>query len=242
MPDDPYSLADLARLADVTPRTVRYYVAQGLLPSPDAAGPSTRYGEGHLGRLRLIRRLQRDHLPLAEIRARLERMGDDEVLAAAAALDPQEPQPSLDRDETLGFVRSLMHQSGVRSTVPDAPDAMDAMDAMEAPPAMAAPRMPSPPHAAPAPSRLVLREVAMPLALEESAAPSPARSEVPGPAPMTRVSKASEPEAPAPARTTWERLVISPDVELHVRRPLDRPTNKRVDQLERIARELFEDP
>ena len=34
MPDDPYSLSDLARLADVTPRTVRYYVALGLLPSP----------------------------------------------------------------------------------------------------------------------------------------------------------------------------------------------------------------
>ena len=87
MPDDPYSLSDLARLADVTPRTVRYYVAQGLLPSPEAAGPATRYGEGHLARLRLIRRLQRDHLPLAEIRARLERMGDDEIVAAASALD-----------------------------------------------------------------------------------------------------------------------------------------------------------
>ena len=69
MPDDPYSLTDLVRLAGVTPRTVRYYVAQGLLPSPEQAGPSTRYGEGHLARLRLIRRLQRDHLPLAEIRA-----------------------------------------------------------------------------------------------------------------------------------------------------------------------------
>ena len=79
MPDDPYSLGDLARLADVTPRTVRYYVAQGLLPSPDAAGPATRYGEGHLARLRLIRRLQREHLPLAEIRVRLERMEDDAV-------------------------------------------------------------------------------------------------------------------------------------------------------------------
>src|SRR5262245_45258526 len=79
MPEDAYSLADLARLADVTPRTVRYYVSQGLLPSPEAAGPATRYGEGHLARLRLIKRLQREHLPLAEIRARLERLGDDEV-------------------------------------------------------------------------------------------------------------------------------------------------------------------
>jgi hypothetical protein len=30
-------------------------------------------------------------------------------------------------------------------------------------------------------------------------------------------------------------------VELHVRRPLDRHTNRRVDQLERIARELLRD-
>ena len=87
MPDDPYSLSDLARLADVTPRTVRYYVALGLLPSPEAAGPATRYGEGHLARLRLIRRLQRDHLPLAEIRIRLERMADDEIVATVSALD-----------------------------------------------------------------------------------------------------------------------------------------------------------
>ena len=87
MPDDPHSLADLARLADVTPRTVRYYVAQGLLPSPDAAGPATRYGEGHLARLRLIRRLQRDHLPLSEIRGRLEQLDDAGVASALAAAD-----------------------------------------------------------------------------------------------------------------------------------------------------------
>ena len=42
MPDDPYCLADLARLADVKTRSVRYYIAQGLLPSPDAAGTTMR--------------------------------------------------------------------------------------------------------------------------------------------------------------------------------------------------------
>src|SRR5512141_2621890 len=117
MADDAYSLGDLARLADVTPRTVRYYVAQGLLPSPEAAGPATRYGEGHLARLRLIRRLQRDHLPLAEIRLRLERLADDEVVATVSALDARDPEPSQDAGDTLTFVRSLMHASGVRPTV-----------------------------------------------------------------------------------------------------------------------------
>ena len=35
--------------------------------------------------------------------------------------------------------------------------------------------------------------------------------------------------------------MLAPDVELHVRRPLDRQQNKRVDQLIRIARELLDD-
>src|SRR5512134_50252 len=112
MPDEPYTLSDLASLADVTPRTIRYYVAQGLLPSPDAAGPATRYGEGHLVRLRLIRRLQRDHLPLSEIRARLEHMGEDEIelLLNEAQAQPSPPAPA----ETLAYVQDLMAQAGVR--------------------------------------------------------------------------------------------------------------------------------
>src|SRR5512135_1265543 len=98
MPDDPYSIADLARLADVTPRTIRYYVSQGLLPSPEVAGPATRYGEGHL--LRLLRRLQRDHLPLSEIRARLERMGDAEVQATLDAHGLSSVEPTMGTDAT----------------------------------------------------------------------------------------------------------------------------------------------
>ena len=63
----------LADLGGVTPRTVRYYLSSGLLPGVGQSGPGAKYGEDHLGRLRLIRRLQRDHLPLAEIRRRLVR-------------------------------------------------------------------------------------------------------------------------------------------------------------------------
>ena len=73
-------------------------------------------------------------------------------------------------------------------------------------------------------------------------AEAPAELLAPAPdAPSGPLASAPDTQRVAPDRTTWERLVISPDVELHVRRPLDRRTNKRVDQLERIARELFED-
>jgi DNA-binding transcriptional MerR regulator len=85
MSDAVYTLTDLCELADVTPRTVRYYISQGLLRSPGASGPGARYGDGHLARLRLIRRLQREHLPLAEIRARLAAVSDEEAIAQAEA-------------------------------------------------------------------------------------------------------------------------------------------------------------
>ena len=225
MPDDLYSLSDLARLADVTPRTVRYYVALGLLPSPEAAGPATRYGEGHLARLRLIRRLQRDHLPLAEIRSRLERMSDEEIIATASALDAREPEPSQGPGDTLAFVRSLMEQSGIRPAIAE--------------------RSPTPGVAL---HRAVIAEsldTARPAAVTGPPPTSLAWSApvpgAPGPAGSVAESGSASSPRPGPDRTTWERLVISPDVELHVRRPLDRTTNKRVDQLERIARELFED-
>src|SRR4249920_2040348 len=73
MSDEPrYSLSELADLGGVTPRTVRYYLGQGLLPAVGPSGPGSKYGAMHLARLRLIRRLQADHLPLAEIRRRLD--------------------------------------------------------------------------------------------------------------------------------------------------------------------------
>lgn len=65
-------LDELAERAGVSPRTVRYYIAQGLLPSPGRLGPMTRYGREHLERLRLVKRLQEERLSLAEIRSRLE--------------------------------------------------------------------------------------------------------------------------------------------------------------------------
>lgn len=224
MPDDPYSLADLARLADVTPRTVRYYVAQGLLPSPDAAGPATRYGEGHLLRLRLIRRLQREHLPLAEIRLRLEQMADDDVTAALGGDGSTPVEAPMDTDATLAYVRSIMTRAGVSPRFYDQP-------ANPQPPAAAA-RLDRP-----IPDGFPVRE-----APEPGASPAAPPTTPPGLLPLPSVALPGRGvRSPAGDRSTWERLSITPDVEVHVRRPLDRPTNRRVERLIRIARELFEE-
>jgi len=69
--DATYSLRQLAVEGRVTPRTVHFYIQQGLLPSAGTLGSQARYGTGHLARLRLIQRLQKEHLPLAEIAGRI---------------------------------------------------------------------------------------------------------------------------------------------------------------------------
>ena len=106
---DTFDLTELCERADVTPRTVRYYIQQGLLPSPGARGPGVRYDRGHLDRLRLIRRLQREHLPLAEIRRRLSELDDDVVRQLAES--PEERGPAA-ATSALDYVRDLLAGRG----------------------------------------------------------------------------------------------------------------------------------
>lgn len=164
-----YDLTELADRAGVTVRTIRYYLQQGLLPAPEAQGPSTRYGQGHLDRLRLIRELQKDHQPLAEIRARIEDLPDAEVSRLlSTARQAKRPSSAVD------YVRSVLG----------------------------------------------------------------------GPAMAMSVSselKRSLMALPTPVKSQWERIVLAPDVELHLRRPLTRETNRRVEKLLDLARHILQE-
>ena len=169
-----YDLAQLSDRARVTPRTVRYYIQQGLLPAPGTTGPGAKYGEDHLNRLRLIRRLQHVHLPLAEIRRRLEKLSEPEVrdlLAEDPRVSGARMGPS---DSAADYARGILS-------------------------AMVAP----------------------------------------GSAPLR--SSAQAPMPPAADRSQWERISLSPDLELHVRRPLSREHNKQVERLLVYARRLLEE-
>jgi DNA-binding transcriptional MerR regulator len=181
MPTDrEYTITELADLAGVTPRTVRYYISIGLLPAPGQVGPKAVYGHGVLQRLRLIRRLQEDHLPLGEIGSRLDGMGDAAVDSALAA-DHAAPA-----DSALDYIRRLRSGQLGQSAAPPEP------------PALA--------RAIPAPAAAV---------------------------PAT--------ESGTTQRTQWERVALSDSVELHIRRPLGRLDNKRVERLIRIGREILEE-
>jgi DNA-binding transcriptional MerR regulator len=174
-----FDLNELCQKGDVTPRTVRYYVQQGLLPTP-GLGAGVRYGEGHLARLRLIRRLQREHLPLAEIRRRLEELDDAAVQQLLATSAPAGGTPTT---AAVDYVRAVL--GGAAAPGPEAP----------------------PPNAL------------------------PTRPPSQEPAQTTR-SMSLE-------RAYWERIALTSDIEVHVRRPLSRQDNQRLEKLLDFARSLL---
>ena len=61
------TIQELADRAEVTTRTIRYYVEQGVLPPPERGRPA-EYTEEHVARLALVKRLKEQYLPLEEIR------------------------------------------------------------------------------------------------------------------------------------------------------------------------------
>lgn len=212
------SLAELTERAAVTVRTVRYYIAEGLLPPPLTAGRQSAYTEGHLDRLRLIARWKDAYLPLREIRRRLAGLDD---AAVRALLDQDQPD-----DETR----------------PGTDSARAYLDRVLAPPSPAGPprerrqdrdrrqvlreRLPSPelyaamadlepPVAAPGPLTI---GVATPLS--------------PGPAAPDRDSEAAAPDA-------WRRVRLTDDAELLIRESAYRQRQDRIDWLIRWARRVF---
>ncbi len=61
------------------------------------------------------------------------------------------------------------------------------------------------------------------------------------PAPMAPAPTPAAPVKPTLERSQWDRIELAPDVELHIRRPLGRLQNKRVERLIAIARQLLEE-
>jgi DNA-binding transcriptional MerR regulator len=63
-----YAIGDLARLAGVSRRTVRYYVQEGLIPQPLGVGRGNHYGQHHLDQILRVKAMQDAGRTLDEIR------------------------------------------------------------------------------------------------------------------------------------------------------------------------------
>ena len=71
-PTSSYTLADLCVLADLPPRTIRYYVQIGLVDRPQGETRAARYGAVHLEQLLLIKKWTAAGLSLERIRELLQ--------------------------------------------------------------------------------------------------------------------------------------------------------------------------
>lgn len=194
-----YSIGELADLAEVTPRTIRYYTSEGLLPPPDVQNKYARYNNDHLERLRLIARLKSAYLPLHEIRARIE------------PLD-------------ASGVRALLNNPVTTVQIAETSSAADYIAAV-----------------------IAGQQVAQPPQAESIAAP---RMRAPAPAPAAqpasrtgffrRLSTKQQADgATTPPSETWQRTVLAPGVELHIRELQEAEQQKRVRMLIDFARKIF---
>jgi DNA-binding transcriptional MerR regulator len=77
-----YAIGDLERETGISGRTIRFYIAEGLLPPAYGLGPAATYDPGHLLRLRYIKLLKDERLSLNDIRARLEQLTDEDISTA----------------------------------------------------------------------------------------------------------------------------------------------------------------
>ncbi len=208
-------LRELTRGAGVSVRTVRYYIAEGLLPPPVGGGPQSAYTQGHLDRLRLIGRLKDRYLPLKEIRRRLAGLDDAEVrrlLIEESTAPPSRPIDSAGRylDRPLEPPRPTMPRP-----TPPAPPTGFHVSAMAADTGH-----PSIPSTESSPSHPVLGR----------AYPAPYLPDV-------------EPEddlsASAPEPVAWRRVPLGDDAELLIRESAYHRRRDRIDWLVAWARKVF---
>jgi len=93
---DLFTLVELSEVSGVPARTIRFYIAKGLLPPPVVGGRSACYGERHLKELERIKTLQGQGQTLAQIAWQLGegQKGSAESLRLGLCGSSCPPEPS----------------------------------------------------------------------------------------------------------------------------------------------------
>jgi DNA-binding transcriptional MerR regulator len=184
-----YSIEDLAELVNLSIRTIRYYISEGLLPGPGARGKAAIYGEEHLLRLRLIRLLSGQHVPLVEMRDWLLRLSLNEIRALL-----------VEEEE-----RTALYEQAKEASSPQEYMARLLRNAREA---RQAPQPPAQRSIQPLLSQLVYKPAPRQQNVKRIQE-KPLESDMP--TPLVGASlPAAEPER-------WQRWELAPGIELHIR-------------------------
>jgi DNA-binding transcriptional MerR regulator len=162
-----YRLNELTDATGVTPRTIRFYIAEGLLPPPQGAGPAAVYTPGHRDRLRLIGILKDQYLPLREIRRRLATMTDAQVRAELQALEQEQVQEEVAMPAAPASAPPTVIADAPSNSAADYLDRVLDRKAHRLPPPVAPPayfppaQKPATPAPAPAPTRQQWERIAL---------------------------------------------------------------------------------
>lgn len=112
-----YAIGDLADLAGVSRRTVRYYVQEGLLPAPLGLGRGSHYGPAHLEQLLKVKAMQEAGRTLDEIKQALSGRGEGAAREQATERH-QSPERSVWRRIAIAPGVELNVSGGVRLPSP----------------------------------------------------------------------------------------------------------------------------
>ncbi|GIK38543.1 MAG: hypothetical protein BroJett011_23760 [Chloroflexota bacterium] len=219
-----YTISELAEVADVTIRTIRYYVGEGLLPAPESGGRAATYHQGHLARLNLIKLLKDEFLPLHEIRALMSGLDDQAVVELLADKQTQPAPPLPAPDSAKAYLQTLLQPPD--SSAQDYNLLRHKLKAQQIREGVS-PMTGEAPLPAPVPLR--------------DAAGMPENQ----PATAARSLPQSMPLLPAPPVETgpvenWRRYQLTPGVELHVKEGVENSSlGQKVEQLIKIARQIL---
>lgn len=188
-----YTIQELAERCGVTPRTIRFYIEEGLLPPPLQEGRIGLYTDEHVERLELIRRLKEAFLPLREIHRLVNSLSSAEIRALLETL-PRAPHaaPSEEAEScavgqsALDYIRSSQKGVSREEDTTSSPQSY---------------------HEA--------RTVLLRKARREQLAPDDEEF------------------------ARWQRIIIVPGLEIHIRESNDYHFVSRVRQLVEFARRLF---
>lgn len=124
MPQSEYWISELADLTQVSTRTIRYYIDEGLLPQPEIRGKYAVFTDEYLHRLRLIKCLKDAYLPLKQIKLLLVTFNEEQIKGLlnefekdpVAALSSLQIRPVLNQVQTVNE-NALNYIARVRGSV-----------------------------------------------------------------------------------------------------------------------------
>ncbi|MCX7684754.1 MAG: helix-turn-helix domain-containing protein [Acetobacteraceae bacterium] len=221
------TLSDLAAASGLQPRTIRSWIAQGLLPGPLTRGPFARYPADMLQRVLAVRAMREVlGMPIAAIRQELLVASPEQIAAWAARAASLLPEPP--------------PAPPARPAPPDPESALAYLRALRAQGTQPPPAATDPPPSGPLGPvfEQMAAEVLPGLQAKWAAAPPP-RSGFEALEHRLSEGGMAPPAARKARAEDWLRIPITPDVELAIRGRLDAEQRARLERCADLIRDIL---